>query len=83
LFAMKKLNRFVSNQGDDHWRTLERVLCYLKGTMSFGIHYTGYTRVVIAMKTGYLMLMRYIPQVDMCSHIEVLLFHGSLASRSS
>jgi hypothetical protein len=41
-FAVSKLSRFVSNPGDDHWHALERVLRYLKGTMSLGIHYTGY-----------------------------------------
>ena len=41
-FAMSKLSRYMSNPGDDHWRALERVLRYLKGTMSFGIHYSGH-----------------------------------------
>jgi hypothetical protein len=45
-FAMSKLSRFVSNPGDDHWRGLERVLRYLKGTMSLGIHYTGYSTIL-------------------------------------
>ena len=40
-FAMSKLSQFVSNPGDNHWRALERVLCYLKGTMSYGIQYIG------------------------------------------
>jgi hypothetical protein len=35
------------------------------------------------MQIGYLMLMRFTPQVDMCSHLEVALFQGSLASRPS
>jgi hypothetical protein len=41
-----KLSRFISNSGDDHWRALDRVLRYLKGTMSLGIHYTGYPTVL-------------------------------------
>ena len=45
-FAVSKLIRFVSNLGDDHWRALERVMRYLKGTSSYGIHYTGYPRVL-------------------------------------
>nr|ABB47865.2 retrotransposon protein, putative, Ty1-copia subclass [Oryza sativa Japonica Group] len=45
-FAVSKLSRFVSNPGDDHWQTLERVMRYLKGTMSYGIHYTGYPKVL-------------------------------------
>jgi hypothetical protein len=84
-FFVSKLSRFVSNPGDDHWHALERVFRYLKGTMSLGIHYTGtqqYWRIIV-MQTGYLMLMRYMPQVDMCFHLEVELFHGILASRPS
>jgi hypothetical protein len=30
----------MSNPGDDHWHAPERVLCYLKGTMSYMIHYS-------------------------------------------
>jgi hypothetical protein len=45
-FAVSKLSRFVSNPGDDHWHALERVMCYLKGTMSYGIHYAGYPKVL-------------------------------------
>jgi hypothetical protein len=36
----------VLNLGDTHWSALERVLRYLKGTMSYGIHFTGYPRVL-------------------------------------
>jgi hypothetical protein len=37
-FAVSKLSRFVSNPGDAHW--------YLKGTVDYAIHYTGYPRVL-------------------------------------
>jgi hypothetical protein len=80
-FSVRKLSRFVSNLKDDHWRALERVLRYLKGTMSYGIHYTRYLRVLV--QIGYPMLMRFTPQVDMCSHLEVALLYGSLASGPS
>jgi hypothetical protein len=43
---MCKLSRFGSNPGDDHWRAFERVMRYLKGTMSYGIHYTGHPKVL-------------------------------------
>ena len=43
---MSKLNWFVPNMGDDHCHALERVLRYLKETMSYAIHYTGYPRVL-------------------------------------
>nr|AAR01736.1 putative Gag and Pol polyprotein [Oryza sativa Japonica Group]ABF97792.1 retrotransposon protein, putative, Ty1-copia subclass [Oryza sativa Japonica Group] len=45
-FAVSKLSRFTSNPGDDHWRALERVIRYLKGTMKLGLHYTGYPAVL-------------------------------------
>jgi hypothetical protein len=45
-FAMSKLSQFVSNLGENHWPALERVLHYLKGTMSYDIHYTGYPKVL-------------------------------------
>jgi hypothetical protein len=35
LFAVSKLSRFTSNQGDNHWRALERVMHYLVGTMDY------------------------------------------------
>jgi len=45
-FAVSKLSWFVLNPRDDHWRALERVLRYLKGTVSYGIHYTRYPSVL-------------------------------------
>jgi len=45
-FVVCKLSRFVSNPGDDHWRALERVMRYLKGTMSYGIRYIRHPKVL-------------------------------------
>ncbi len=45
-FAVSKLSRFTTNPGDDHWRALERVMRYLKGTMELELHYTGYPVVL-------------------------------------
>ena len=45
-FAVSQLRWFVSNPGDDHWKALERVMRYLKGIIDYGIHYTGYPRVL-------------------------------------
>jgi len=36
----------VTNSGDNHWRALERVMRYLKGPVIYGIHYTGYPKVL-------------------------------------
>ena len=45
-FAMGKLSRFMSKPGIDHWHALERVMRYLNGTMSYGIHYSGHPPVL-------------------------------------
>jgi hypothetical protein len=45
-FAVSKLSRYMSNPSDDHWHALERVLCSLKGTMSYGIHYSEHPTVL-------------------------------------
>lgn len=45
-FALRKLSQFVSNLGDDHWKALERAMRYLVRTMNYGIHYTGYPKVL-------------------------------------
>ena len=36
----------MSNPGTDHWHALERLMCYLVGTMSYGIHYPGHPAVL-------------------------------------
>lgn len=45
-FAVSKLSRFTANPGDDHWHAIERVMRYLCGTKSYGLHYNGYPRVL-------------------------------------
>jgi hypothetical protein len=45
-FVVSKLSRFVSNPEDDHWRALERVIRYLKGTSNYVIHYSGNPKVL-------------------------------------
>ncbi len=35
---MNKL-KYMANPGDNHWRALKHLLRYLKGTLSFGLHY--------------------------------------------
>ena len=46
LFTVRKLSQFGSNPGDNHWCALERVMRYLKSTVSYDIHYTGYPKVL-------------------------------------
>ena len=45
-YAVSKLSRFTSNPGDDHWKALEHVCRYLRGTSDYGIHYSGYPPVL-------------------------------------
>jgi len=45
-YAVSKLSRFTSNPGDDHWKALERVFRFLRGTSNYGIHYSGYPPVL-------------------------------------
>jgi hypothetical protein len=40
-FTVSKLSRFMLNPSIDHWHALERVMRYLYGIMSYGIHYSG------------------------------------------
>jgi hypothetical protein len=42
---VSKLSRFMFNLGDDHWHAFERVLRYLKCTMSYEIYYSGHPAV--------------------------------------
>jgi hypothetical protein len=41
MFAVCKLSGFISNLGDEHWRAMEKIMRYFKGTVNYGIHYTG------------------------------------------
>jgi hypothetical protein len=84
-FVVSKLSGLVSNLGNDHWRAFERVMCYLKATTSYGIHYAGYPKVLegyndanwifdtdeLKATSGYIL-----------SHLEVVRFLGSLARPS-
>ena len=39
-YSVNKLSQYTSNPGEDHWKTLVRVLRYLKYTLNYGLHYT-------------------------------------------
>ncbi|XP_071694001.1 secreted RxLR effector protein 161-like [Rutidosis leptorrhynchoides] len=45
-FIVGKLSRFTSNPNAIHWRAVVRVFKYLKGTMDYGITYTGFFSVL-------------------------------------
>jgi hypothetical protein len=45
-FATRKLSRFSSNPRNAHRCALEHVIRYLRGTTTYGLHYTGYPNVL-------------------------------------
>jgi hypothetical protein len=45
-FVVSKLSRFSANPENDHWCGIDRVMHYLKGTMSHGIQYFRYPSVL-------------------------------------
>ncbi|GJU69628.1 ribonuclease H-like domain-containing protein [Tanacetum coccineum] len=45
-FAVGKLSRYTSNPGTQHWKTIQRVLKYLKKTMDYRLIYFGYPSVL-------------------------------------
>jgi hypothetical protein len=73
----------MSNPGNDHWHTLERVFRYLKGTMSFEIHYSRLPlcKRDIVMRTGFLILIKSTPLVGMFLLLEVAQCHGGLVNK--
>jgi hypothetical protein len=59
-------------------------MCSLKDIMSYDIHYTRYLRELEGYcdANRYLILIKCMPQMDMCSHLGVMLFHERLGSRT-
>nr|GFD08248.1 hypothetical protein [Tanacetum cinerariifolium] len=47
-FAVGKLSRYTSNPSAQHWQALARVFQYLKGTMNYGLTYSGYPSIIEA-----------------------------------
>ncbi|GJY63398.1 zinc finger, CCHC-type containing protein [Tanacetum coccineum] len=45
-FVVGKLSRYTSNPSALHWQALGRVFQYLKGTMDYGLTYSGYPSVI-------------------------------------
>ena len=45
-YDVSKLSRYTSNLSPDHWKTIVRVLRYLKYTQNYGLHYSKYPVVL-------------------------------------
>ncbi|GJX12773.1 zinc finger, CCHC-type containing protein [Tanacetum coccineum] len=46
ILLVGKLSRYTSNPSALHWQALSRVFQYLKGTMDYGLNYSGYPFVI-------------------------------------
>ena len=45
-FAISRLSRYTSNPSAEHWKSITRVLRYLRYTRTYGLHYTRYPAVI-------------------------------------
>ena len=45
-YAVCRLCRYIHNPNNDHWSTLARLMKYLRGTMNYGILYSGFLAVL-------------------------------------
>nr|KAJ0216976.1 hypothetical protein LSAT_V11C300135700 [Lactuca sativa] len=45
-YAVGRLSRYTSNPNTHHWQAVSRVLKYLKGTMNYGLTYSGYPSIL-------------------------------------
>nr|GEZ30892.1 zinc finger, CCHC-type [Tanacetum cinerariifolium] len=60
-FAVGQLSKYTSNPSALHWQALGRVFQYLKGTMDYGLTYSGYPSV----------LKDKLTLVELCSHLYI------------
>ena len=45
-YALCRLSRYTHNPNNDHWAAIVRLMKYLKGTMNYGILYSGFPAVL-------------------------------------
>ena len=45
-YSVSKFSKFTSNPEKDHWVVIKRVLKYLRYTLDYGLHYSGYPAVL-------------------------------------
>ena len=45
-YTMCRLSRYTHNPNNDHWSALARLIKYLRGTMNYGILYSGFLAVL-------------------------------------
>ena len=52
-FAVNYLSRFSSKPKNSHWKMIKRVFQYLKGSIHFGIHFDGSTKLIAYTDSDY------------------------------
>ena len=45
-YAAGRLSRYIHNPNQDHWDALARLMRYLRGTMDYGIEYSGFPAIL-------------------------------------
>ncbi|KAL9293819.1 putative RNA-directed DNA polymerase [Arabidopsis thaliana] len=45
-YAVGRLSRYTSNPSTHHWQAIRRVLKYFKGTINYGLSYSGFPSVL-------------------------------------
>ncbi|KAL7606514.1 hypothetical protein Lser_V15G18590 [Lactuca serriola] len=45
-YVVGRLSRYTSNPSSHHWQAVSRIFKYLKGTMNYGLTYSGYPSVL-------------------------------------
>ena len=45
-YAVGRLSRYTQNSNNEHWSALVRLMKYLRGTMNYGILYSGFPAVL-------------------------------------
>ena len=45
-YVVNRLSRYIINLDKSNWDALERVMRYLKGTISYDLHFRGYPEVI-------------------------------------
>ena len=45
-YSVCRLSRCTNNPNNDHWSALARLMKYLRGTMNYGILYSGFPAVL-------------------------------------
>ncbi|KAJ9538732.1 hypothetical protein OSB04_031465 [Centaurea solstitialis] len=45
-YAISRLSRYTSNPSDEHWKSITRLLRYLRYTREYGLHYVKYPAII-------------------------------------